>query len=215
MSAPNTQVTRLAEYQRTARSELDRLLDGTPVATIALIRDGHPVAYPTGFTRIGDELAIHGSTGAPWLRSLQAGATVAVSVTTLDAIMVARCGFESSFRYRSATIFGTFDTVADGDKFRYLEALTEKFIPGRVAELRPNTRKELAATIVLRLRIGAANWSLKVSDGWPQDAPDDVAAGVWAGVVPLSVVAGTPQRAPDCDTDIPVPHSVLRMGRGD
>src|SRR6476469_9403438 len=106
MSAtPSTQVTRLREKQETERGRLDELLDGTPLATIALVRDGHPVVFPTGFARLGDELVIHGSTGSPWLRSLADGAPAAVSVTTLDGVVVARSGFESSFRYRSAVLF--------------------------------------------------------------------------------------------------------------
>jgi hypothetical protein len=124
--------------------------------------------------------------------------------------VVARSGFESSFHYRSAVLFGTFETVTD-DKVRYLETLTDTFIPGRVAELRASTRKELAATVVLRLPIGPDNWSLKISDGWPEDPESDVAAGGWAGVVPITTSYGTPLRAPDCDESIPVPASVLRL----
>ena len=184
------------------------LLASTPLATVALIRDGHPVIFPTGFVRVGDELVIHGSTGSPWLRALADGVPAAVSVTALDGIVVARSGFESSFHYRSATVFGVFEQVGEQDKVRYLETLTDTFIPGRVAELRSSTRKELAATLVLRLAIGESNWSLKVSDGWPDDPPEDVEAGVWAGVVPMSVRFGEPQRAPDCDAAIPVPESV-------
>lgn len=208
---PSTRVSRLREKQRTDRAGLDDLLDSTPLATVALIRDGHPVAFPTGFGRVGDELVIHGSTGSPWMRALGAGAQAAVSVTALDGVMVARSGFESSFHYRSATLFGTFTVVPDAEKNRYLEALTDAFIPGRVAELRPSTTRELAASLALRLPIGADNWSLKVSAGWPEDAESDVAGGAWAGVVPLTVSYGTPQRAPDCDPAIPVPASVQGM----
>ncbi len=189
------------------------LLASTPLATVALIRDGHPVIFPTGFARIGDELVIHGSTGSPWLRALSDGVSAAVSVTALDGIVVARSGFESSFHYRSATVFGVFERVAERDKVRYLETLTDTFIPGRVAELRSSTRKELAATLVLRLAIGESNWSLKVSDGWPDDPPEDVEAGVWAGVVPMSVRFGEPLRAPDCPESIAVPESVRTLAQ--
>ena len=102
-TTPSTQITRLREKQDTSRDSLDELLDSTPLATVALVRDGHPVVFPTGFARIGDEFVIHGSTGSPWLRALASGAPAAVSVTTLDGVVVARSGFESSFRYRSAT----------------------------------------------------------------------------------------------------------------
>ena len=59
-TTPSTQVTRLREKQDTSRDRLDELLDSTPLATIALVRDGHPVVFPTGFARLGDELVIHG-----------------------------------------------------------------------------------------------------------------------------------------------------------
>jgi nitroimidazol reductase NimA-like FMN-containing flavoprotein (pyridoxamine 5'-phosphate oxidase superfamily) len=210
MLKPSIAVSRLAEKQRTSRRHLDELLDSTPLATVALVRDGHPVALPIGFVRIDDEVVIHGSTGSPWLSALAGGASAAVSVTILDGVVVARSGFESSFHYRSAVLFGTFETVTD-DKVRYLEILTDTFIPGRVAELRASTRKELAATVVLRLPIGPDNWSLKISDGWPEDPESDVAAGDWAGVVPITTSYGTPMRAPDCDESIPVAASVRAL----
>jgi nitroimidazol reductase NimA-like FMN-containing flavoprotein (pyridoxamine 5'-phosphate oxidase superfamily) len=208
---PSTQVTRLREMQDTSRDSLDELLDSTPLATIALVRDGHPVVFPTGFARIGDEFVIHGSTGSPWLRSLASGAPAAVSVTMLDGVVVARSGFESSFRYRSAAIFGEFEVVAEHDKVRYLDALVESFIPGRMAELRESTRKELVATQALRLKIGDANWSLKISAGWPDDPEEDIASGVWAGVVPMTVSYGTPLTAPDVLAGTPVPPSVYAL----
>ena len=65
MTRPSTEVSRLAEKQTTSRDALDELLAATPLATVALVRDGHPVVFPTGFTRIDDDLVIHGSTGSP------------------------------------------------------------------------------------------------------------------------------------------------------
>jgi nitroimidazol reductase NimA-like FMN-containing flavoprotein (pyridoxamine 5'-phosphate oxidase superfamily) len=208
MTQPSTRITRLGEKQETSRAALDALLDSTPLATIALVRDGHPVIFPTGFARVGDDLVIHGSTGSPWLQALSTGVAAAVAVTTLDGVLVARSGFESSFHYRSAAIFGVFEQVPEADKVGLLEVLTDTFIPGRVAELRPSTRKELAATRALRLAIGDANWSLKVSAGWPEDPEEDVAAGAWAGVVPLTVTYGAPLAAPDLLPATPLPDSV-------
>lgn len=214
MSQPSTRVSRLSEKQNISRADLYALLEATPLATVALVRDGHPVIFPTGFARIGDDLVIHGSTGSPWMRAVAEGAAVAVSVTTLDGVVVARSGFESSFHYRSAVLYGSFEVVADDDKESYLEALTDSFIPGRVAELRASRRRELAATMALRMAIGEDNWSLKVSAGWPDDPEEDVAAGAWAGVVPLTTVYGEPRRAPDCPTGVPVPGSVRGMTGG-
>ncbi len=165
---------------------------------MALVRDGHPVIFPTGFARVDDELVIHGSTGSPWLRELAAGAPAAVSVTGLDGIVVARSAFESSFRYRSAVVFGVFERVPDADKDALPGSADQhRSCPGRTAELRASSRKELAATLPLRLPIDADNWSLKISDGWPDDPEEDIAGDAWAGVVPMSVAYGAPLPAPD------------------
>ena len=197
--------------QDTSRDRLDELLDSTPLATIALVRDGHPVVFPTGFARVDDDLVIHGSTGSPWMRALGSGVPAAVSVTSVDGVLVARSGFESSFHYRSAAVFGVFEKIGGSEKVRYLDALVESFIPGRVAELRTSTRKELAATMALRLSIGDANWSLKISDGWPEDPESDIASGVWAGVVPMTVGYGAPRVAPDVPPGTPLPPSVRAL----
>lgn len=211
MTRPPTRVTRLGEKQTASREALDALLASTPLATIALVRDGHPTVFPTGFTRVGEDLVVHGSTGSPWLRALASGAPAAVSVTTLDGVVVARSGFESSFHYRSAVLFGVFEPVPEAEKVRYLDALTDAFIPGRVAELRPSTRKEIAATLALRMAITTDNWSLKVSAGWPEDPDSDVAGDAWAGVVPMATVYGDPRPAPDLTAGIGVPQSVRSM----
>jgi len=214
MSQPSTRVTRISEKQDTSRARLDELLDSTPLATVALVRDEHPVIFPTGFARIGDELVIHGSTGSPWMRALAAGAAAAVSVTALDGVVVARSSFESSFQYRSATVFGVFEQIPEAHKLDYLDAVTEKFIPGRVAELRPSSRKELAATLALRMPIYDDRWSLKISDGWPDDPDEDVAGNAWAGVVPMAVSYGDPRPAPDLTPGIGLPASVRAMAGG-
>ena len=65
-------------------------------------------------------------------------------------------------------------------------------IPGRSATLRANTRKELAATAVLALPLHEA--SMKVRAGGPVDEPEDVAAGVWGGHIPVRLVAGSRTR---------------------
>ena len=211
MTQPSTRISRLSEKQDSSRRALDALLDSTPLATIALVRDGHPVIFPTGFARVGDDLVIHGSTGSPWLRALATGVPAAVSVTTLDGVIVARSAFESSFRYRSAAIFGVFEPVPDADKVKLLEFLTDSFIPGRVAELRESNRKELAATLALKLPIAQDNWSLKVSAGWPEDPEEDVVGDAWAGVVPMAVTYGEPAAAPDLRSGIALPASVRTL----
>jgi hypothetical protein len=108
---------RVAVVARPAADRGDEDVPGerelTAVGEGVAVRGGHPVALPIGFARIADDVFIHGSTGSPWLRELAGGAPAAVSVTTLDGVLVARSGFESSFHYRSAVLFGAFDPAAE------------------------------------------------------------------------------------------------------
>lgn len=97
------------------------------------------------------------------------------------------------------------------EKEAALAVVVDKLVPGRSAEVRPSTPAELRRTMVLAMPI--ARWSLKVSSGWSQDGPDDVAGPAWAGVVPLRQRAGAPEPAPDLAPGIPVPPSVRRLAR--
>jgi hypothetical protein len=205
-----TRITRLPEYGSDDREALDRLLDEQVIGHVGLVRDdGFPVIVPTAIARDGDRLLIHGSTGSRWMRQAASGAPVCVEVTAADGVEVARSAFESSFRYRSAVLFGTCARVESPDKEAALDALTERLIPGRTAEVRRPSAKELAATMVLALPI--AEWSLKISDGWPEDPDDDVAGDAWAGVVPMVTGYGTPLPAPDLRPGIAIPDSVRRL----
>jgi len=202
--------TRLSEKASHDRALLDALVDESRVAHVGLVTDGHPVVFPTAVARDRDRLLIHGSTASRWMRTLASGVSASVAVTALDALVVARSAFESSMHYRSAVFFGTFTVVGDCEARRGLDIVTESLLPGRVSELRPPTAKELAATLVLAMPI--AQWSLKVSSGWPEDTPEDVAGNAWAGVVPLRLTFDPPRDAPDLHRGIDVPASVRALG---
>jgi uncharacterized protein len=205
-----TDITRLRDKASTDRTQLDRLLDTTHVAHVGLAAaDGHPMVVPTAVARDRDTLLLHGSTGSPWLRRVAAGAPVSVAVTAIDGLVVARSAFESSIHYRSAVLFGRCAALTGPAKERALDVMTEALLPGRISELRRPTPAELAATLVLGLPI--AEWSLKVSDRWPEDPPDDVAGNAWAGVIPQYVGYAPPRPAPDLHPGVGVPASVQRL----
>jgi len=193
-------------------AELHALLDQVHLAHVALMADGFPLVIPTGIARDGDRVLVHGSTGSRWMRQLSHGADACVSVTSLDAVVVARSAFESSFQYRSAVVFGRFTPVADQDKVAALDVLIEALVPGRSAEVRPSTPRELGATLVLAMPL--EQWSLRLSQDWPDDEDADVAGPSWAGVVPVRTVHGEPRAAPDLRDGIDVPPSVQAMIAG-
>ncbi|WP_375485280.1 pyridoxamine 5'-phosphate oxidase family protein [uncultured Jatrophihabitans sp.] len=203
---PATTPTRLREKASTDRAQLDELLDSVQVGHVALVVDGHPVTLPTLVVRDGDRVLTHGSTGSPWLRALAGGADSCLAVTALDGLVVARSAFESSMHYRSAMLFGRWTRLTGGEATDALDVVTEALLPGRTAEVRRPTDRELAATVVLTLPI--ERWSLKVSADWPDDPDDDVAGDAWAGVVPRTAGWGSPRPAPDLRDGIAVPPSV-------
>jgi hypothetical protein len=211
MTEPRLVPHRLPELADHDRAALDALLDRTRLAHVGLQTAGGPLVVPTLAARDGDRLLLHGSTGSGWMRAVAGGAPVCVTVSELTALVVARSAFESSVHYASASIFGRCHPLDGTDKLAALDLLTEHLIPGRTAEVRRSTVKELAATLVLELTI--RNWSVKVNDGWPEDGPADLAGPAWAGVVPLVTRPGRPVPAPDLRLGVPVPASVDAMTR--
>jgi uncharacterized protein len=206
-----TTITRLSRKASQNRAELDRLLDAVHIGHFAIVDEkGQPVALPTATVRDGDRVLVHGSTGSRWLRRLASGAPTSLAVTAFDGLVVARSAFESSMRYRSAVLFGQCTAITEPEaKRRALDVITDGLIPGRVREVRASTPKELAAVLVLALPI--EEWSLKVSEGWPDDPDDDIAGPVWAGVLPLRQYYGEPVPAPDLRPGIAPPESVRRI----
>jgi uncharacterized protein len=200
-----TRIRRLPEKQVTDRAALDAILDACRVAHLATSdSSGQPYVIPVAYARDRDHVLVHGSTGSRLFRALAAGVPTCLTVTLLDGLVLARSAFESSMHYRSAMVLGSCESVPDDDMLRSVEVLTEHLMPGRWAHLRPPTPKELAATTLLRLPL--AEWSVKVSNGWPDDPLDDLDAPVWAGVLPLRSQFGTPQPAPDLRQQYDVPQ---------
>ena len=204
-----TKVRRLPEKQVSERSALYAILDAARVAHVCVAdAGGQTYVLPVAFARDGDDVLIHGSTGSRLFRSLAAGAPTCVTVTLLDGMVLARSAFESSMHYRSAMMFGTCEVTRPDDVGRCLEVLTEHLLPGRWAELRPPTAKELAATTLLRMPL--REWSVKVSNGWPDDPVEDLHEPVWAGVVPIQSTFGTPLPTPDLQEPYEPPPYLAR-----
>lgn len=213
-SLPDDDVTRVRREphrQVTDRAALHAILDEAVLAHVAVVRDGLPLVLPFAVARDGDTLLLHGSSGAGGLR-LGSGSPVCVSVAHVDGLVYARTTFESSMRYRSAVIHGVAEVVADEDKEHALEVLSDHLFSGRTTEVRRPLRKELAATLVLRVPLESA--SVKVAAGPPEIDPDDVEPRtVWAGIVPLTVTAGEPVPSPDVPDGVEVSASVRRSLR--
>lgn len=199
----------MPELMSNDRAALDGLLASSIVGTVAFVDSaGLPGVIPTAVARMDDCLIVHGSTGSRWMR-LVPGCPAVISVTAVDGVIVARSAFESSLAYRSAVVFGSFQTLEGLEKKAALHVMTNRLIPGRTEEVRPSTVRELAATLVLAMPL--TQWSLRVSAGWPQDAADDVAGPAWAGHVMFAPKPPAITPVPGLRSDIRTPASVAKL----
>ncbi len=204
---PRTTVTRGKNRAVEDRAELYRLLDDALIAHLGLVTDGHPIVLPVTFavdlegSDDGGTLYVHGSVGAGWLRRTEDN-TVCVTITEVDGLVAARSAFHHSMNYRSAVVIGRARIVEDADERRHaLDLTVDHMIPGRSATLRAHSRKELAATSVLAVPLQEA--SMKIRAEGPVDEPEDVADGVWGGVIPIRRVADEPVSANDSPGAVP------------
>jgi uncharacterized protein len=211
--SPRTRVRRVPENGKYDRETIDSILDAALVCHLGFEREGQPYVIPTLHARIGDLLYVHGSSASRTLRALGEGIPACVTVTLLDGIVLARSVFEHSINYRSVVVLGTATVVDDPEeKSTVLEAFTEKLLPGRFADARPPSRKELKATGVLSLPIDEA--SAKVRTGAPSDGDSpDAELDVWAGHIPLVVRALEPVPDPALRAGVAVPSYALRYRR--
>ncbi|MFI5427390.1 pyridoxamine 5'-phosphate oxidase family protein [Aeromicrobium sp. UC242_57] len=208
---PTRPPARMPEKMSPDRALLDQLLDDkTVLAHVAFVDDdGNPAALPTLVARLDDSILVHGSTGSRWMRRIASGVDVAVSVAVVDGVVVARSAFESSLVYTSAVLFGSFTPVAEAEREPALNAMTERLIPGRVDEVRPSTKRELAATMILQMPI--RQWSLRTSDNWPEDPADDVTGPAWAGQLRFGAPSVDVYPAPDLRDGIEPPPSISQV----
>ena len=199
-----TRLRRMREKARTARADLDAVLAAGFVCHLGVVVDGTPMVVPTVYGATAETLYFHGSVAA---RSLVAAPeqTVCVTVTHVDGVVLARSVFEHSINFRSAMVYGVPRQVTDAEeKLAGLRLVTERAAPGQWDYARRPTRKELAATTLLALKLDEA--SVKVRSGPPDDADSpDGALGLWAGVVPLTTVRGTPVPDPALPPGLPLP----------
>jgi uncharacterized protein len=181
---------RLRERGTHDRSAINAILDEGLICHVGL-DDGSPVVTPMAYARVDDHLYLHGAPANRTLRMLGSGAEACITVTLLDALVLARSAFHHSMNYRCVMLFGTGTTVDDpAEKLLASEALLEHMAPGRSADARLPTDSELRATLVVRFPIDEG--SAKTRSGGPKDDEDDLNRPIWAGQVPFDLVARPP-----------------------
>jgi len=209
--SPRVTVRRAPKNARYDQGSVYRVLDRGRLAHVSFTVDGQPYSIPTFYARVGDRLLIHGSSASRMLRALASGASVCVTVTILDGLVLARSALAHGANYDSIVLLGRFRSIGDEQqKLDALEAFMEQLLPGRWSEVRPPNRQELKGTAILELPIVEA--SVKARNGPPgDDAPPDGELDVWAGVIPVVNGYGKLEPSPGLRPDITVSASVAQL----
>ena len=197
-------VRRRSERGRFDKATIYDILDSALLAHIAYTIDGQPFCTPTGFWREGDVLYWHGSSASRMIRTLSDGVPACVTVSHLDAIVLARSGFHHSVNYRSVMAFGTARLVTDPDeKVAALDGFVDRFFPGRSKEIRAANKQEVKATSFIVMPIDQA--SGKIRSTHVSDEEEDYALPVWTARIPVRTVVGEADLCPRSIPDLPVP----------
>jgi uncharacterized protein len=168
------------------------LLDSAALCHVAYAIDGQPYCTPTLYWREGSRLYWHGSSASRMLRNLADGEPACLTVTHLDSLVLARCGFNHSADYRSVMAFGRARLVNEAEeKERALVMMVDRFFPGRTAQLRQSTRAEIKATAVVTMEIERA--SAKIRAKGVADDDEDYEPPIYAERLPVYTVLGAPQ----------------------
>jgi nitroimidazol reductase NimA-like FMN-containing flavoprotein (pyridoxamine 5'-phosphate oxidase superfamily) len=209
-ASPRVELHRHPERARYDRGTIDAILDEALICHLGVVVEGEPLVLPTGFGRVGDTLYLHGAASNRSLAAALDG--VCITVTLVDGLVLARSAFGHSMNFRSVVVRGRARAVTDpGERRAALVAVVEHGIPGRWAEVREPSAKELDTTTVIA--VDMTECSAKVRTGPPLDPTADRRLPVWAGEVPLRVVAGGPRPDPHLVEGIDLPPSVVQALR--
>ncbi|MFT7651487.1 MAG: nitroimidazol reductase NimA-like FMN-containing flavoprotein [Limisphaerales bacterium] len=205
MSGPSvrTTVKRNAIRAEYERETIVDVLQAQQICHVAYVVDGEPRQIPTLYFCDDDFLYLHGNRQSALLKHMVNGGEVCITVTLVDAMVVARSGFHCSMNYRSVTLFGSGQLV-DGDAHEAaLDGFVRALVPGHENAVREPTRQELAATTVVRIPLD--EMSAKIRSGDPIDDEGDLLSDVWAGVLPVRTTRDEPLPAENLRNDIAVP----------
>jgi nitroimidazol reductase NimA-like FMN-containing flavoprotein (pyridoxamine 5'-phosphate oxidase superfamily) len=191
MPTPRTKVKRHPERGDYDRETIDAILDEALICHVGFVVDGQPYVIPTIHARDGNTLFLHGSPASRMLRNLAQGIDLCVTVTLLDALVLARSVYNHSMNYRSVVVLGRAHEVTDPEqKLRGMQRVVEHLVPGRWDDARQPSAKEIKGTTILAVSLDEA--SAKIRSGPPKDFDEDLTLPVWAGLIPMSLEPSPP-----------------------
>ena len=192
-------VKRVHERGKYDKGTVYGILDAAVFCHVAYAIDAQPFATPTLHWRKGDVLYWHGSAASRMLRHLKVGTPACLTVSHIDRLVLARCGFNHSVDYRAAMCFGTAHLVADPEeKAEEMRAVVDRLFPERTASLRQTNTQEARATTIIKMAIDDA--SAKIRTKGVGDNEEDYGFPVWSGTVALRTMI---EKTVDCPRQLP------------
>ncbi len=207
MMLSNTKRTEIKKSQKKAvfeTTKLYQIIDESLIAHIAINQDDQPFVIPMLVWRVDNNIYVHGAKNSRLMRALKQGQSCCLTFTLFDGWVLARSAFHHSAHYRSAMVFGQFETIeSNAQKNQLLNHFIEQIAPGRSELVRQGDEKELTATELLTMPLTEA--SVKISNNGVGDEAKDKDVPVWAGVLPYRTIVGPLIDDVEHDRSIPQP----------
>lgn len=192
------------------KETLYQIVDEGLFCTVAFVRDGVACQIPTGFCRMGDDLYIHASSKSHFINDI-IGNEVSYSVTLMDALVLAPTAFDHSFNYRSVVGFAVAAEVTDPEEKRTLFcAFTDRYIPGRIADVGEPELKQVEITKIVKLSLQNAAAKARSGDVNVKLSSEDS----WCGVIPLHRSYGPPQIDEQLPSEKKLPDYIASLIHG-
>ena len=206
----NTTPSRYPSRTTEEKEQIYQIVDEGIFCTIAFIRESIPHQIPTGYCRVDDDLYIHGSSKSAFLDSI-IGAQVSFSITHADALVLAPTAFDHSFNYRSVIGFAEAVEITDPtEKLEFFNQFTDRYIPGRIADVGEATPDQVSITRIIRLSLENAAAKVRTGDVNVKLKGDDA----WCGVIPLEKRYGQPQKDEQLPQDLLLPDYISNLIHG-
>lgn len=210
MSSPQPHLvpSRLAKRANFDKETIYSILDEALFCTMSFASENKPFSIPTAFVRYEDNIYIHGSVGSHFIREIEKGIPVCITVMLTDALVVAKSAFHFSVNYRSVVIFGTAEKIEEeSKKAEAFMWLTNKIVPGSWDYLRPVRESETRKTTILAFKLDEA--SAKIRTRMPINEDEDNVLPIWSGIIPLENKRLTPI-ADEFSLNVPLPQHMQK-----
>ncbi|KAF9349788.1 hypothetical protein BGX26_011965 [Mortierella sp. AD094] len=202
------QVHRLKDRARYDAESIHAILDNNLLAHVgftlppgAADEDDWPFVMPMCYGRVEDIVYLHGYVSGRMMKALasEERPKVCITVSQVDALVVAMSPFHNSMNYKSAVIFGHGRLVdSPEEKDRALAAITNQ--PFRHADRWNDSRLpnsiDLKSTKVIAVQIERASAKLRtggVSDDIKDKEDPELLKKHYSGVIPMKTVFGAPE----------------------